>query len=301
MGRPASGNRPRGLLKSPLKRRQVLRAGAGAAFALAGIDAFVVEPRWLDVTSWRVRVPDLPTELEGFLVAHVTDIHLSSIGAVHRAIAETLAKVRPDLVVVTGDVIDDDARIPLVADFISLLRSGERSGDPKTPVLATLGNWEHWGNVNRAVLAQTYERAGAKLLRDENVEGPRGLVVVATDDGASGFADVTRAFRDAPADRPRLLLTHAPGLVAGPMPPSAKAALTLAGHTHGGQVRAVTKAIALPPGSGPYEYGPYATPVGPMFVSKGLGLSVVPARFCCRPELALLRLGRGNASVIEPA
>jgi hypothetical protein len=263
------------------------------AFALAGIDAFIVEPRWLDVTTWRVNVPGLPNDLEGLLVAHVTDIHLASIGAVHRAIAETLAKARPDLVVVTGDVVDDDARIPLVAEFVSLLRSGGGA----TPVLATLGNWEHWGNVNRAVLAQTYERAGAKLLGDESIDGPRGLVVVATDDGASGFADVTRAFRDVPTERPRLLLTHAPGLVDGPLPPSAKAALTLAGHTHGGQVRAATKAIAVPPGSGRFEYGPYATPAGPMFVSKGMGLSVVPARFCCRPELALLRFERGHSAV----
>lgn len=279
-----------------LRRRQVLRAGVAAAGAILGIDAFVIEPRWLDVTLWRVSVPDLPSELEGLLVAHVTDIHLSSIGAVHHAVAETIAKVRPDLVVVTGDVVDDDARIPLGADFVALLRSG----DPKAPVLATLGNWEHWGNVNRTTLADTYVRAGARLLGDENVDGPRGLTIVATDDGASGFADVTRAFRDAPNDvhRPRLLLTHAPGLVAGALPPSAKAALTLAGHTHGGQVRAATKAITVPPGSGPYEYGPYTTPVGPMFVSKGLGLSVIPARFCCRPELALLKLHRGERPLI---
>lgn len=282
-----------------LKRRQVLRAGAATACALVGIDAFAIEPRWLDVTSWRAHVPDLPSELEGLLVAHVTDIHLSSIGMVHRAVAETLARVRPDLVVVTGDVIDDDSRIPVVADFVALLRAG----GPSTPVLATLGNWEHWGNVNRAALAQSYERSGAKLLGDESIDGPRGLVVVATDDGASGFADVARSFRDVPNDaaRPRLLLTHAPGILAGALPPSAKAALTLAGHTHGGQVRAATKAIAVPPGSGPFEYGPYATPVGPMFVSKGMGLSVVPARFCCRPELALLRLRRGDAAFVERA
>jgi uncharacterized protein len=280
-----------------LKRRQVLRAGAAAAGALLGIDAFIIEPRWLDVTSWRVSVPELPSELEGLLVAQVTDIHLSSIGAVHRAVAETLAKVRPDLVVVTGDVVDDDAKIPLVADFVSLLRSG----DPKAPVLATLGNWEHWGNVNRTTLSETYARAGAKLLGDEHIDGPRGLSIISTDDSASGFADVTRAFRDAPNDphRPRILLTHAPGLVDGALPPTIKAALTLAGHTHGGQVRAATKAITVPPGSGPYEYGPYATPVGPMFVSKGLGLSVIPARFCCRPELALLKLHRGDAPIVR--
>ena len=285
-----------------LKRRQILRAGVAATGALLGIDTFIIEPRWLDVTSWRVSVPELPSELEGLLVAHVTDIHLSSIGAVHHAVAETLAKVRPDLVVVTGDVIDEDAKIPLVADFVALLRSGERPGDPKAPVLATLGNWEHWGNVNRTTLADTYARAGAKLLVDEHLDGPRGLSLVATDDSASGFADVTRAFRDAPSPDPhraRILLTHAPGLVDGALPEAAKAALTLAGHTHGGQVRALTKAITVPPGSGPYEYGPYSTQVGPMFVSKGMGLSVIPARFCCRPELALLKLHQGDRALVS--
>lgn len=269
-----------------LKRRQVLRAGAVAACALAGIDAFAIEPRWLDVTQWWVGVPDLPAELESFTIAHLTDVHLTSIGVLHHAIADWLFRVHTDLVVITGDVVDDDARVPLVTELTGLCREATRGAR----ILATLGNWEHWGKVNLTTLAQAYERAGAKLLSDENIDGPRGLAVIATDDGASGFADVGRAFRDAPKDRPRLLLTHAPGLVDGPLPPDARAMLTLAGHTHGGQARAVTKAIAVPPGSGRFEYGPYETPVGPMFVSKGVGTSVVPARFCCRPELAFLRL-----------
>ncbi len=274
-----------------LTRRQTLRAAAAAVIGGGALDAFALEPRWLDVARRDVVVPDLPSELEGFTIAHVTDVHLTSIGTLHRALGAALARAKPDVVALTGDVVDADAHVARVAELVALLRSGG------SRVLATLGNWEHWGNVNVAALADAYRAAGATLLVNESLLlAERGLVIVATDDSCSGFADARRAFRDAAPDRPRVFLSHAPGIHESPLP--SRAALSLSGHTHGGQMTALGRAVWTPPGSGRFVAGAYETPAGPLYVSRGVGTSIVPARFVCRPELPLLRLRRGDAASI---
>lgn len=273
-------------------RRRFLRIGAALGLGAPALDAFAIEPLWLDVNRLVVDVPGLPSELDGFTIAHVTDVHISSIGRIHRALARAIGEASPDLVVLTGDVIDVAARVDIVTEFVGALRSG------RAQVIATLGNWEHWGGVNLGVLAERYARAGARLLTNESVVVDRGLAVVGTDDGSSTLADLRRSFRGVAEDRPRLLLTHAPGILEDRVPPTARAALTLAGHTHGGQVRALSRAIIVPPGSGSFVAGSYATAVGPLYVSRGIGMSRIPARFACRPELPILRLRRGEAARI---
>jgi len=278
-----------------LTRRQILRASAATLIVGSGIDAFAVEPRFLDVTRFRVRVPALPSELEGFTIAHLTDIHLTGIGMLEKAIARAIAQQKPDLVAITGYVIDKDAHLPVVTALVGLVREAS----PKAKVLATLGNWEHWGNVDLRSLGEAYERGGAKLLGDESLLLDRGLEIVATDDSASGQADLRRALRDATSGRPRLFLTHAPGILDGILPPNAHASLTLAGHTHGGQVRAGPVAVVVPPGSGHFVKGVYATSIGPAYVSRGIGTSVIPARFLCRPEMPIFTLTHGDSAAIE--
>src|SRR5688500_16018451 len=100
----------------------MLRAGTAGVVAVMGIDAFAAEPRWLDITRWRVFVPELPSELDGFTIAHLTDIHLTGIGMLHRAIARAVNDANPDLVAITGDVIDTDASLVHVTELSGLLR-----------------------------------------------------------------------------------------------------------------------------------------------------------------------------------
>jgi predicted MPP superfamily phosphohydrolase len=91
-------------------------------------------------------------------------------------------------------------------------------------------------------------------------------------------------------DAARLFLTHAPGIL-DEMPEGAPGFdLALAGHTHGGQVCALGATVWVPPGSGRFRAGMYKTAKGPAYVSRGLGTSVLHARFTCRPELPVIRL-----------
>lgn len=269
---------------SRLSRRRLL-TGVGALGAVGALDAFGLEPRWLEVTEHVVPVSGLPTALEGFRIAHVTDAHLTTLGGLEQAIAREVRARGVQLVALTGDLIDAAERLPVLEAWCR-----ELSADGAT-LLATFGSWEHWGHIDEATLRQSYQRVGARLLVNETAQVD-GVALFATDDGLSGAVRWDRLRRDVLGAPARLLLTHSPEHLdrARDVP---RFHHTLAGHTHGGQVRLGPLAPVRPPGSGRFVAGAYDTPVGTLWVSRGVGTSVLPARFLCRPELPVFRLVRG--------
>jgi predicted MPP superfamily phosphohydrolase len=266
----------------PTRRRQLL-SGAAALAAGAAVDAFGIEPRWLQVTTHRVPIEGLPNGLANLRIAHLTDLHLSSIGAIERAVLEAVAMNAPDLVFLTGDMIDAPNRLSSLRELCRALATPGRS------IVATWGNWEHWGRVGSADLRGAYASVGVRLLGDTNRRLPCGLVVASTDDSCSGYADLASALWRLPDGPGRIFLTHAPGLFDDLPDGVARFDLCLAGHTHGGQVR-VGRALLRPPGSGSFDAGWYDTRLGRLYVSRGIGTSIYPARLMCRPEVAVFTL-----------
>ena len=269
-----------------ISRRRMLAGAIGASGLVVASETLALEPRWLEVTTHRISVPGLSRAHEGFTIAQLTDVHLDSFGMLHRAIARAVAARAPQLVVLTGDVIDTERAFPVLETLVDSLRGASRT------ILATMGNWEHWGDVHMPSLAAHYQRAGARLLVNESMRAD-GLLVAATDDHYSEHADVTATFRDVPHDEPYLFLTHAPGLFDQLPGDAPRFALGLAGHTHGGQVRIGNHAPWVPPASGRFVCGAYDTAHGPVYVSRGIGTSVLPVRLMCRPELAFFTFERG--------
>ncbi len=273
-------------LKPRLGRRRWL-LGAGALAGAGAVDACVVEPAWLDVTRHSLVVDRLPAALEGFTLAQVTDAHLRGFGRVEQGIVEAVRRAQVQLVVLTGDIVDRAAALPLLAELVSGLRAAGAE------VIATLGNWEHWAGFTSLGLSQEYRRLGAELLVNE-CRAVRGVVVAATDDGYAGAPrwDHTLASLAgvAGAGAPRILLTHSPAMFDRVPEPASPFDLALAGHTHGGQLTLGSFAPLVPPGSGPYVKGFYDTRAGRAYVSRGTGTNVVSARFLCRPELPIFRL-----------
>lgn len=264
-----------------LSRRSVLIGGGVLAAGLAA-DVFVVEPRWLQVNEVEWVVRDLPPNVDGYRIGHLTDLHLRSWGGLHDHLLAAVHKARCNLVVTTGDLVEGADALPLLRDFLGqLVRCAPR-------VVGVLGNWEHWSERLSAV-CKTYEAAGVELLTNRHVMID-GLTVVGTDDAFAGDADPAAACAKVPTSAPRILLTHSPGLLedAG----LARFDAIFAGHTHGGQVRLLGWAPLCPPGSGRFVAGRYETAWGPLYVSRGLGSSVVRGRFACHPELPIFRLKR---------
>lgn len=262
-------------------RRRVL-AGAGTLAAVATLDALAIEPSWLDVHRVQVSVDSLPKSLGGFTIAQITDAHLTELGRVETKILAAIRSASPQLVVLTGDLIDSLEHADVLAELCAeLTRTGAR-------VVATLGNWEHWGHIGRADLDRVYRGSDTTLLIDQWLD-LGGLSLYATDDSTGGMPRTLRA--PSSAETPRILLTHSPAFV-DEHPSDFDFDLCLAGHTHGGQITAGGLAPVTPPGSGRFVAGWYATPMGRLYVSRGTGTSLVPARLMCRPELPLFELIR---------
>jgi predicted MPP superfamily phosphohydrolase len=154
-------------------------------------------------------------------------------------------------------------------------------------VFAVLGNWEHWQPP--AAAREELARSGVTLLTNEGRLIAPGIWLAGVDDALAGNPDPDRALRDAPPGAFRIAIFHSP-VAFDDM--ASRIDLALAGHTHGGQVRApFLPPLWLPPGSGRFVAGWYESGKARMYVSRGVGTSIVDVRFACRPEVAIIRIG----------
>lgn len=277
-------------------------AGAGAA-ALSAYGA-LIEPRRLDVTRHRID-PHPPAGGASLTFVQITDLHLQKLGRVHHRIAAEVARIRPDFLVFTGDSIDRRDRLPLFADFLSLL-------DPRTPKYAIPGNWEHWGEVDLDDLGRLYARHGGRLLVNETAvheHAGKAIAITGLDDLLGGRPDLRAALRGVEPAPAHLLLMHCPeyrdGLADAARPLRIGGAtlaegidvgrydfrMMLSGHTHGGQVSVLGVAPMVPRGSGRYVRGWFRDGGGPpLYVSRGVGTSVLPVRIGSVPEIAVFTM-----------
>jgi uncharacterized protein len=285
-----------------LTRRQFLTLTAGCAIGVFGADALFVEPERVTVT--RHVMGGGPAGGRSVLrLVHLSDLHLRRIGSHERRIASVLAELKPDMIVLTGDIIDRQDQLPVLSRFLDLL-------DAKTPTFAVLGNREHNTGLDVTALRKAYESHNARLLLNESVRlthRGRPVLITGLDDATAGSPDIKGALRGFAPEPNHLLLAHSPSYrdqaqadarpvaIVGPSACGAggrdcyTVSCILSGHTHGGQVAPFGIALVLPPGSGRYVSGWYRDAPLPLYVSRGLGTSILPIRFGAPPEIALFQ------------
>lgn len=280
-----------------LTRRRLLIALGGAAIAAAG-NGIILEPRRLSITRSSIDSPGSSAADPVMRVVQITDLHLQRISRHVQRIASTTNRLKPQLIVMTGDMIDRRERLPELGRFLELLDDG--------PVkLAVLGNWEHWAHVDMEQLATTYSDRACRLLVNETVRfrfQDRDVVITGFDDATGGRPHLGDALHNVVPAANHIVLAHSPAfrdavvaaMARGPMLHDGDAALAkysiacvLSGHTHGGQVAPFGWAPFRPPGSGRYLRGWYRDASPPLYVSRGLGTSMLPIRFGAVPELAM--------------
>lgn len=282
-------------MRRRLTRRAVLGLGA-AALAGAGY-AWGVEPNRLRVARVQVRIPRLAAAGRPLRVAHLSDLHASTVNPLSRIARAVDAAVaeRPDLVALTGDYVTLGR--PDRVTYAAILRRLSAAA----PCFACLGNHDGgaWaapfgGERDTVWVTALLEDAGIRVLDNTSARldaGGRAVELVGAGDLWAGQTDVPRAFAGLgeAGTAPRLVLSHNP---------DAKTAfaacawdLMLCGHTHGGQ-------IAIP------GFGRPFAPVRdrrfieglcdwngrPVYVTRGIG-SLAGVRLNCRPEIGLLEIG----------
>lgn len=270
-----------------LTRRQALRLGFYGSLAGLGLDAFVIEPRWLQFERHEIPIKGLGKDLDGYRIALLSDVHYPywiRKDQMDRA-AKLAMDFKPDAIVMPGDFIDSKAadHCPDMGPVFSGLRAPDG-------VLATLGNHDHWCDPDG--LNDEFAKHGVVNVENRPLVVSRGsarLALTGVGDKWEGEINWEKAL-DVPENVPRIVLSHNPD-VAEFTPEGARVDLMLSGHTHGGQVRVPFRgAIRLPSEFGnKYEMGLVEGPRHRVYVTRGVGC-LRPVRFLCRPEVTGLVL-----------
>ena len=268
-------------------RRGFWRWAIALAMALLLGYGFIIEPRWVVVTQLQKQVG-----LKGatFKIAQLSDLHLSGMGSVEEATLNHLKALQPDVILLTGDVIGNRHALPALEDFLERLPNASKVAIK----VATLGNWEHWSGTDLQQLSALYKRHQVRLLVNEClplVVNGVPLSVAGLDDYTAGQPDLVRTLQQCTQGAPIIMAQHSPGMFDEvPSPELGQIVFSLAGHTHGGQVAVGKHALYTPRGSGRYVAGSYQTTWGDLYVSRGIGTSMMPLRIGARPEIVLLEL-----------
>jgi predicted MPP superfamily phosphohydrolase len=266
-----------------VSRRVALRSLAGAGLVGAGIGAygFGFGRRRVEVTRTLVRLPALPPALAGLRIGLVSDIHCGEFMPVERVAeaAELLMRERPELILLGGDHVTwhDRNALPVCADGLSALSA-------PLGVFAVAGNHDP-----ENVLKRVFESNGRiRVLNDERVElraSNESIALGGVRYWSQRTPDVRRVFRGASGFP--ILLAHDPRRLT--QAAQLGLPLVLSGHTHGGQV--VLPVVGAPAAwRFPVVAGLGRRNATTIYVTRGLGTVVVPVRFNCPPEIAILTL-----------
>lgn len=271
----------------PITRRKFIATGLITAAGIAVTDAFWIEKFFIETNEFYLG--KATRETDNLTLIQVSDLHLQKISYPIRQLAKKINGLQPDLILFTGDAIDKAGNLPLFNEFLGLI-------DTNIPKAAIPGNWEYWGNVDLEALAEVYQTHNGKLLINQSKQyhfNSTTLSITGVDDLVGGKADISAALNNYQASDHHIILNHCPQYteqIRALLPKEIPAACILSGHTHGGQINLLGYAPFLPPGSGKYVKGWYGDADPKLYVSRGIGTSVLPIRFGSRAEMAVFFL-----------
>lgn len=275
----------------PSRRSFLLRMvvmTAGAALFTGGY-AWLWEPRRLEVKQVPLELPGFPQAFDGLRVVQFSDAHLGFHTGLKEMekLAETIQEQTPDLICFTGDMVEREAE-PM-RECIPVLASMQA----KYGKFAVLGNHDYRGRQQKQVEAM-FKEAGFTLLRNSHAvikQGNEQIAVTGLDDALTSQPNPLQAIEGLDPDTWKLLLMHEPDYA--DMAEPFGFGLQLSGHSHGGQVRFPwIGAVTTPRGSRKYIQGLYYAGKArmPVYVNRGFGMTQLPIRFLCRPELTVFEL-----------
>ena len=252
--------------------------------------AFWIEPASLRNQGYDVTLQRWPAECDGLRIAVLADLHVGSpyngLDALEEVIDLT-EQAEVDLVLLAGDFVIHGV---VGGTFVAPEASAKVIGRLSAPAFAVLGNHDWWLDAKR--VRSALEQQGIPVFEDSAQE----LVIASCRFWLAGVSDlwegphnIEAALAPIPATAPTILFTHNPDLF--PRVPD-RVAITFAGHTHGGQVYlpGIGRPIVPSDFGERYAIGHIVENDKHLFVSSGIGTSIIPVRFLVPPEISVIRL-----------
>lgn len=244
-------------------------------FLILLIYAVFIEPNILTVK--KLKISD--SNLKGLKIVFASDFHFKPYEEYRlKRIVRAINRQNPDVILLGGDYVNghkkgNSLKIEIIAKELSKLKS-------QYGTFAVLGNHDGW--QGKYEIQKELENSGIKVL--ENTFADLGKFKVAgVEDLQTGMPDIAKAVGN--PEKPVILLSHTPDIIKE-IPPEVN--LTLAGHTHGGQVSIPFLGALIVPSKYGSKYAYGWKPEKKIFISKGLGTSILPFRFNCFPEIVLI-------------
>jgi predicted MPP superfamily phosphohydrolase len=271
---------------------KITTAALALSLFLLIVWAFGIEPDSLVVREETIELPNWPGGFENLRVAVLSDLHVGSpyIGAIKlNYIVARVNEGQPDLVVLLGDFMiqgvagGKQVEPEYFAETLKHLHA-------RLGVFAVLGNHDWWYDGPR--VRRALEAVGIRVLDDDVLRLERGgdaIWLIGLADAWTNKTDIKGTLARVTDDKPIIALTHNPDLFAR-IPQ--RVVLTLAGHTHGGQVNLpFVGRLRVPSEFGErYAAGHVVEGNHHLFVTTGVGTSIIPVRFRVPPEIVFLTL-----------
>ena len=254
--------------------------------------ALWLEPASLHTETYDLALPSWPVACEGLKVAVLSDLHVGSpfnhLDHLQESIDLTLI-ANPDLILLAGDYVIHG--VP-GGRFVSPQASATHLARLSAPlgVYAVLGNHDWWHDGPGTIAA--FQQVGIQVLEDASMPIHAGACqfwLAGISDYMEGAHDVPLALSQIPEDGTILAFTHNPDIFPE-IPP--QVALTVAGHTHGGQVYLpmVGRPVVPSEYGERFAIGHIVEQGRHLFVTPGIGTSILPIRFLVPPEVSVLIL-----------
>ena len=280
------------------KKRTIILAIAAVLLAL------VVWTVWgntaLELNTYTVGSKELPDAFDGYRIAQVSDLHNAEFGDGNQRLLDMLREAEPDMIAITGDLID--SRKTNIAVALAFAEEAVRIA----PCYYVSGNHEARVPEYRELKAGL-EAAGVTVLDDARAEieiSGKSITIIGVNDPSfladyltSDAAVMDRKLSELSSEDASftILLSHRPELF--DTYAAHEMDLVLTGHAHGGQFRLPLIGGLIAPNQGlfpKYDDGLYSEGNTNMIVSRGLGNSIIPFRFNNRPEVVLIELKSQN-------
>lgn len=256
----------------------------------AALAYFLYENNRLTVSDYTFESKKLPASFDGFKIVHLSDLHNKSFGRGNHRLLELISLESPDIIVISGDLLDSRHTNKAVAlDFL-------RKVSKIAPTFYTTGNHEdRFHEDEMADFLKDAEQAGATVLTQDTV-----TLTIGTDKiRLCGLADKYRSRENlrtlmkGSSDTFTILISHRPQY--GKLYSECGADLTFSGHAHGGQMRLGKLGSLIAPDQGffpKYSEGIHYFGNSATIISRGLGNSLIPTRINNLPEVVGCTLKR---------